>query len=186
MFCGNCGKQINEGSNFCSNCGFKNDDSKSLCPKCGNEVKGFFCGMCGYNVFGVRNKSSESNTTLYVCLGSVGLLLVLLGCLVPFATAQALFVSESVNFISGDGVVILIISLVCFILLLLKQGWISFALNVVSFIITLIDGVNVSSQSFENDFVSVRLDYGFYLIFIGLILAMIMSILLAVKKNKNN
>ena len=184
MYCGNCGFQMNEGSEFCPNCGFKNDFSKPVCPKCSHEVKGSFCGICGYNLVGTNNINDDNDhSVLYIILGSIGFLLVFLGCLAPFATAHALFLSDSINYISGDGVIIVIISLVGFILLLLKQGWISFALSIISLILTLIDATNVSTSSFEYEFVSVNLDYGFYLIVIGLVLAMIMSILVSVKKH---
>ena len=181
--CSNCGYYISRDADKCSNCGalFQEpgiiDNGLPICPRCGNKIRGNFCGSCGYKMF-----NNKSNETLYMCLGILGFVLTVIGCCAPFATASLGFFSKSVNYISGDGVIVLVLSLIGLVFLLLKCGGVCLFFNFASLVITIIDAVNVSERSFENEYVTAGLDYGFYLILIGLILTMVMCFFVSYRR----
>ena len=184
MYCKNCGSQIDNDSIFCSNCGVQTiSNITTLCPVCGNEANGTFCGSCGYNMYSSSNAIGKNNNEIiFKCLGILGFILVVIGCCAPFATARLGFLSQSVSFIEGDGIIVLFLSLIGLIFLLFKLGGVCFVLNFISLVVTIIDGVNTSDVSFENEYIRAGLDYGFYLIIIGLILTMVMCFPISYKK----
>ena len=180
MFCKNCGSQIDSDSKFCTGCGAQTSNYKPVCPKCGNEASGKFCITCGYSMSGTEGKNS--NEKLYLGLGIFGFVLTIVGCFLPFITASILYYSKSFGFIEGDGKIVLILSIIALIFFLLKKGAVSLSLNIYSLYITLYDGINVQNSSFKTPIAEGGLDYGFYVLLIGLILFIVMSALLSSKR----
>lgn len=185
MYCRKCGSEMNEDSRFCNNCGTQNISVTALCPKCGNEVCGSFCSSCGHQMIGSNNiETKNNNEIIFKCLGVLGFILVIIGCCSPFVTARLGFLSQSVNFIDGDGKIVLFLSLIGLIFLLFKFGLVCLVFNLISLITTIIDGINTSNNKIESEYITAGLDYGFYLIIIGLILTMVMCFTISYKKRK--
>ena len=183
--CSNCGYYVSHDADKCSNCGalFQEpgivDNGLPICPRCGNKISGNFCGTCGYKMF-----NNKQNDVLYILLGVLGFILTVIGCCVPFATASIGIFSQSINYISRDGLIVVILALIGLLFLIFKFGGVCFVLNFISLIITIIDGVDVGNRSFESEYftATVTLDFGFYLILIGLILTMVMCFPVSYKR----
>ena len=98
----------------------------------------------------------------------------ILGCFLPFATVSAFGLSESVNFIDGDGKLVLIAAVISGVLLYLQNGkyqkfsWISSAIGL---FITLYDASNVGKKM--SGLVNTHMGIGFTIIMLGFIVAII-------------
>jgi hypothetical protein len=111
MFCSNCGSPINPGEMFCGNCGTKVEVLQSI-PYT-NET------YVQQNVKYKKEYNFGNMLLLFACV------LVMVSVFLPYAQVEVSSYSESVNLIFpdgnlGDGVIVLGIALIVFILDLLK------------------------------------------------------------------
>lgn len=110
-----------------------------------------------------------------------GCALVLIGCFLPFAKVSVLGFSQAVNYIDGDGVIVLIAIIVSAVLVFLKKEKISLISTGIATIVTLYDAINVSHVTGSSSLGGVSLGIGFWIILIGLIIAIVLPLL---PKNK--
>ena len=110
-----------------------------------------------------------------------GCALVLIGCFLPFAKVTVLGFSQAVNYIDGDGVIVLIAIIVSAVLVFLKKEKISLISTGIATIVTLYDAINVSHVTGSSSLGGVSLGIGFWIILIGLIIAIVLPLL---PKNK--
>lgn len=93
MICKKCGQELPSGAKFCTNCGKKIEETSEfkVCPKCGAKCKkdAKFCTTCGYafgdnvnvdsgdgKIGAAIKKPSNQKIIQYVALGVLGLLLI--------------------------------------------------------------------------------------------------------------
>lgn len=113
----------------------------------------------------------------YFSLG--GCLLVIISLFLPFVTVSMEFlgqnISQSANFIEGDGVIVFVAVVVAGVLIFIKKEILSLVPLVISVAITLYDAINGASKFGEVSslYSGIKLSYGvgFYLAIIGLIFA---------------
>ena len=110
-----------------------------------------------------------------------GCALVLIGCFLPLAKVSVLGFSQAVNYIDGDGVIVLIAIIVSAVLAFLKKEKISLISTGIATIVTLYDAINVSHVTRSSSLGGVSLGIGFWIILIGLIIAIVLPLL---PKNK--
>ena len=110
-----------------------------------------------------------------------GCALVLIGCFLPFANVSVLGFSQAVKYIDGDGVIVLIAIIVSAVLVFLKKEKISLISTGIATIVTLYDAINVSHVTGSSSLGGVSLGIGFWIILIGLIIAIVLPLL---PKNK--
>ena len=110
-----------------------------------------------------------------------GCALVLIGCFLPFAKVSVLGFSQAVNYIDGDGVIVLIAIIISAVLVFLKKEKISLISTGIATIVTLYDAINVSHVTGSSSLGGVSLGIGFWIILIGLIIAIVLPLL---PKNK--
>ena len=114
----------------------------------------------------------------------IALIVANVGLFLPFVTANVWFVSVSKNFIDGDGVIVLVLSIIAAILLFTKKNIFPLLLNIASLVVTIIDMVNANdiiSGSEYGNYIKVEYGMGCWLLLIGLIVSIIC--LLFDKKN---
>lgn len=80
MYCPNCGKEIQDGSQFCSSCGSKIVLPRSHCPNCGADIheNTEICLSCGYHIPAEKvqpivYKSKMIAAVLGLILGGLGI-----------------------------------------------------------------------------------------------------------------
>ena len=80
MYCSNCGKEIQDGSQFCSSCGSKIVLPRSHCPNCGADIheNTEICLSCGYHIPAEKvqpivYKSKMIAAVLGLILGGLGI-----------------------------------------------------------------------------------------------------------------
>ncbi len=99
---------------------------------------------------------------------------VVIGCFLPFASVSAFGISQSVNFIEGDGKIVLITAVISGVLLYLQNGkyqkysWISSAIGL---FITLYDAANGSKKI--GGLLDLHMGIGFTIILLGFIVAIV-------------
>ncbi len=88
------------------------------------------------------SKGSGNTGKLMVLIGSV---VAIVGCFLPFASVSAFGFSTSVSFIEGDGVFVLIFSIVSIVLAFIKTKfcWIA---NVLALLVTIYDSFNIITE----------------------------------------
>lgn len=95
MFCNNCGKEVNEQQMFCENCGAKQE---------------VFIAMP------VQTKAKSIN--IWVIIAAA---LMALGTLLPCYSVSFFGMSESMSYIEGDGVIIMIAAVAAAVLAIFKK-----------------------------------------------------------------
>lgn len=118
-------------------------------------------------------------------------LVVIIGSILPWATAQSAFGSISKNGIEGDGKITLatgIITLLCGIAILISSknsGWIGLAViaSLASLAIAIIDLVDVSNKlgSVSNQYVKASAGIGLYVVLVGGLVGIVGALVSAVK-----
>ena len=99
-------------------------------------------------------------------LGLGGCLLTIIGCFLPYASVLGM----SIKFASEgkDGNIVVVLLIVSAVLILLNKGKWSLIPSIIGLFISIYDGINVSNIS-----TLVQLEIGFYVILIGLIIAIV-------------
>lgn len=112
------------------------------------------------------SKGSNNTGKLMVLIGSV---VAIVGCFLPFASISILGFSESISFIEGDGVFVLVLSIVSIILAFFKTKlcWIA---NGLALLVTLYDCFNIATEMSIS-----LLSFGAYAIIIASIVAIVGS-----------
>jgi hypothetical protein len=118
-------------------------------------------------------------------------LLIIIGSILPWATAQSVFGSMSKNGIEGDGKITLatgIITLLCGIAILVSEknsGWIGLAViaSGASLAVAIIDLVDVSNKlsGISNEYVKASAGIGLYIVLVGGIVGIIGALVSATK-----
>ncbi len=101
-------------------------------------------------------------------IGLGGCVLMIIGCFLPFATVSALGLSQSVNYIDGDGVFVVIAAVVAAILIYLKKGKLILIPSLISAAFVIYDAASGSSAA-SSSLANVSFGIGFFLIVIGII-----------------
>lgn len=118
-------------------------------------------------------------------------LVVIIGSLLPWATAQSAFGSINKNGIEGDGVITLatgIIALLCGIAILVSEknsGWIGLAViaSIASVAVAIIDLVDVSNKlsGVSNEYVRASAGIGLYVVLVGGVIGVVGALVSASK-----
>jgi RNA polymerase subunit RPABC4/transcription elongation factor Spt4 len=167
MFCGNCGKEIEEGTKFCTKCGWtvpvahataeKPEDLR--CSVCGTIIKesAEFCGNCGnkintggvnsrhvVNSVNIANRMRHGFTSFWLIFGIIicsitGLFYLLLPNLLDELN---IYMSPGLIAITGIATIVQVVGLI-FLLKWKKIGfWIIIGVSAISLIISLVNGGN--------------------------------------------
>lgn len=112
---------------------------------------------------------NKTHAKLAIIIGNI---LTCIGCFLPFISLFNL----SMSFIEGDGILVVILSVVAIIIALFKPKF-AFIPNALSLFITIHDMINIADISSTR-----MLAIGAYVILIGTIVAIVGSILALIKK----
>ena len=113
-------------------------------------------------------------------IGIGGILLSVISLFLPFATVSAnIFgtsIRESVTYVSGDGILVLIALIIAGILLFFKKDVFSLICIGIAAVISVYSAINVNNSfsdvdRISNNLVDVGFDIGFYILFVGLIIS---------------
>ncbi len=168
---------------FCPDCGYENNDENKFCMKCGKSLSNGEDNLKSETPI-FSDTDDKSDTASYeklsehsscknkLFLASIitsigGALICVLGCLLPFASADIMIFNISVRFIEGDGLLICILMAISIISSLAKFQKFNIISVVLSSIILYHDGKSV----FEEEMVYPGI--GFYFIIIGLIILLV-------------
>jgi len=105
-------------------------------------------------------------------IGVVGCLLLLIGNFFTFVTVKALGMSESVKFVDGDGVFVIIAAVVAFIFIYMKKGKWNYAPAIISAAVAIYDVMDAKDAvGSVGSLIKVNVDYGigFFMIMLGAI-----------------
>ena len=112
-------------------------------------------------------------------IGLGAILLTIIGCLLPFAQVTGVVQNDSISYVEGDGIFVLILMVISAILLLLKKNIASLVFTIISFIILIVDAVNVSKYFVSfGSLAKIGYGVGFYFVLFGLIITLVMTILI--------
>lgn len=119
-------------------------------------------------------------------------LVVIIGSILPWATAQSAFGSINKNGIEGDGKITLatgIIAILCGIAILVSEknsGWIGLAViaSIASMAVAIIDLIDVSNKlsGVSNEFIQASAGIGLYVVLVGGIVGIVGALASAVKR----
>ena len=105
-------------------------------------------------------------------IGILGCLLLLIGNLFTFVTVKALGMSKSVKFLDGDGVFVIVASIVAAVFIYMKKGRWNYAPALISAAVAIYDVMDAKNVAGSvGSIVKVNVDYGigFFLIMLGAI-----------------
>jgi len=105
-------------------------------------------------------------------IGILGCLLLLIGNLFAFVTVNALGMSKSVKFVDGDGIFVIVASIVATVFIYLKKGKWNYAPALISAAVAIYDVMDAKDVAGSvGSIVKVNVDYGigFFLIMLGAI-----------------
>jgi len=126
-----------------------------------------------------ENKAQSSGRNkMMVIIGSI---LGVIGCFLPFATVSLLGFSQSITFMEGDGIIVLILSIVAIVLAVLKLERFSFIPSGIALLVTLYDSMNMASVASESYGVA-SMAIGAYVVILAIAVAVVGSILALLKK----
>ena len=114
-------------------------------------------------------------------IGIVGCVVVLIGCFLPFVSVSLFGVTQSVNYMTGDGKLVLVAIIVSAILILLGKEKFSLISSIIAAVIVLYDVINGASQFGSLGLGGISFGIGLWVIIIGLVLT-IASVFLKEKK----
>lgn len=119
----------------------------------------------------MEQKKKNNLSKLIVIIGSI---VAIIGCFLPFASVFG----YGVNFAEGDGIFVIVLSVIAIVIALFKAkiAWIA---NVLALVVTIYDMSKISEISSD------LLGSGAYIIVIASIAAVVGSIMSWGKKNKN-
>lgn len=105
-------------------------------------------------------------------IGMVGCLLLLIGNFFTFVTVKAMGMSESVKFVDGDGVFVIVAAIVAAVFIYLKKGKWNYAPALISAAVAIYDVMDAKDVAGSvSSLVKVNIDYGigFFMIMLGAI-----------------
>jgi len=105
-------------------------------------------------------------------IGIVGCLLLLIGNFFTFVTVKALGMSETVKFVDGDGVFVIIAAIVAAVFIYMKKGKWNYAPALISAAVAIYDVMDAKDVAGSvSSLVKVNVDYGlgFFMIMLGAI-----------------
>ena len=149
MFCKKCGNEVSENSTYCDKCGERLD---------------------GKQITSINNISFSFDVKQINIFGVVASLITIISVFLPCISITLFGVSVSINYIQGDGQIVLIIGIIALILALMGKRIFLTVIGIVDFLIFLYLNHNLSNQYLN----ILSKGIGYYLLPIGAIL-MILS-----------
>lgn len=184
MFCGSCGKEINEGATFCPNCGaaIKPKSAATNTQPNGNFQQSFNAQQLMSGI------TSNPNLNIFGIIAGV---ILLLSAFLPFASISVFGSSMSVSLIDGgDGVIVIILALVGIVFSVLGKNIVVIVSGVISTLLFFVELAQMTS-SYEDEFMNelassmIHKGIGFYFLLIGAVCLIIAGIVGIRQKNSN-
>ncbi|MBR3116808.1 MAG: hypothetical protein IKF36_02920 [Bacilli bacterium] len=117
----------------------------------------------------------------YIGIGAM--ILTIIGVFLPIATVSSSYLTLSVNYIDGDGIIILIAMIISIVLFLLNKIIPPLILTIISLGITLYDSINASRLfNTPKPLVDVGFGIGFYITLTGLLISLVIVIMALIDK----
>lgn len=163
MFCEECGKELTGNEEKCPNCGktvkTKVQDAQEQIEKAKTELA---------KEVSISNYVFKMDELIYY----ISSIVTILACFFPFVSASAFGTSLNIAYISGDGILVIILIIVAAVLLYLKKSLVTLILSILSLIVILFDFFNASKVT------SLGASYGLgaYLLFIAGIVNVVMAV----------
>ncbi len=107
----------------------------------------------------------------------------IIGCFLPIAKVSVLGFSQSVTYMDGDGVLILIAMVISGVLFFLKKDIFTLIPTGIALLITLYDIINVSKYTGGYGLGSIKIGIGAFVIIIALIVAVVLPLITKEKKS---
>lgn len=116
-------------------------------------------------------------------IGIGAMILTIIGLFLPIAKVSSSLLTLTVSFIQGDGIIVIILTIISIILFLCNKIIPTLILTIISLGITLYDSINVSRLfKSSNELVNVGFGIGFYMILIGLLITLVIVISTLISK----
>ena len=116
-------------------------------------------------------------------IGIGAMILAIVGLFLPIAKVSSSVLTLSVNFIDGDGIIVLIAMIISIVLFLLNKIIPTLVLTIISLGITLYDSINASRLfNTTSPLVDVGFGIGFYITLIGLLISLVVIIYALINK----
>lgn len=180
-FCIKCGQELKPDDAFCPNCGTKvtkktNSQTQTFAENAAqmqdqakntiNDIKNTTKDFISHDKTGFLDKFVKQNNVV----GIVACFLIIIGCLLPFASVSMLGYSQSVSLLSDgkDGIIFLVAALVTIALILIKKDLLSLIAGIITGGLGVYEIIYTNSQL--GDYSSmVNKGMGYYLLLIGAI-----------------
>jgi len=167
MFCDKCGNQLTDNEQFCQNCGAPTGAPAN--------------NTAGYN-FAPATAPASNNLFSKITMG--GSALMALGTFFPLYTVSVMGYSESVSYIQGDGIFVLILAIIAIVLTLMKKDKFTVIPIAIATLILLVATSQISeANSIASAYGAGKVGFGMYVLWIGAIAGLAGSIIPLVKKN---
>lgn len=181
-FCIKCGQELKPGDAFCPNCGTPvtkkpNTQTQSFAENAAqmqnqakntiNDIKNTTKDFISHDKTGFIDKFVKQNNVV----GILACLLIIIGCLLPFASVSMLGYSQSVSLLSDgkDGIIFLVASLVTIVFILIKKDLLSLIAGIITGGLGIYEIIYTNSQLGEYSSM-VNKGMGYYLLLIGAII----------------
>lgn len=180
-FCIKCGQELKPDDAFCPNCGTKvtkktNSQTQTFAENAAqmqdqakntiNDIKNTTKDFISHDKTGFLDKFVKQNNVV----GIVACFLIIIGCLLPFASVSMLGYSQSVSLLSDgkDGIIFLVAALVTIALILIKKDLLSLIAGIITGGLGIYEIIYTNSQLGEYSSM-VNKGMGYYLLLIGAI-----------------
>lgn len=180
-FCIKCGQELKPDDAFCPNCGTKvtkqtNSQTQTFAENAAqmqdqakntiNDIKNTTKDFISHDKTGFLDKFVKQNNVV----GIVACFLIIIGCLLPFASVSILGYSQSVSLLSDgkDGIIFLVAALVTIALILIKKDLLSLIAGIITGGLGIYEIIYTNSQLGQYSSM-VNKGMGYYLLLIGAI-----------------
>ena len=180
-FCIKCGQELKPDDAFCPNCGTKvtkktNSQTQTFAENAAqmqdqakntiNDIKNTTKDFISHDKTGFLDKFVKQNNVV----GIVACFLIIIGCLLPFASVSMLGYSQSVSLLSDgkDGIIFLVAALVTIALILIKKDLLSLIAGIITGGLGIYEIIYTNSQLGQYSSM-VNKGMGYYLLLIGAI-----------------
>lgn len=149
---------------FCNNCGNQLEENAKFCNKCGSKVDGVNSTSFSAPT-GVVQPGKSKSINIFEIIAAI---LMAVGTFLPCYSISLFGYTESVSYIEGDGIIVLIAAIVVIILAVFKKEKFAVIPAAVSIICLIVLGVQIADLGIGN------VGFGVYMIWIGSIAAVVL------------